>query len=253
MPNSIGSDSRTSRYRFTLVHLLVVVCLMFIVVVFFLPATSRPRRPPCYNNLRQIAAAMTAYCNEYENLPPPFIADAQGKPMHSWRVLILPQLGQQKLYDQYRFDEPWDGPNNRKLHDRIVEVYRCPDDHPARSSLLARETSYVVIAGPGTAFPGGRPRISMADVANGDGTSNTILVAEVHSSGIHWMEPRDLDFATMDFQINGIRGASISSKHPGGAMVVMVDGAVRYLDDETPTKDIKRLILIDDDKRAAKR
>ena len=67
------------------------------------------------------------------------------------------------------------------------------------------------------------------------------------------MEPRDLDFATMDFKINGKRGASISSKHGREAMVVTVDGAVRYLDNDTPPKNIERLILIDDDKRAAKR
>lgn len=238
------------RNRFT--EALIVVALAGITISLFLPAVQfgprKGRRPPCTNNLRQIAAAMVVYESTYESLPPPYISDAKGKPMHSWRVLLLPFLDEQELYDQYRFDEPWDGPNNKKLHDRIVEVYRCPDDHPARASKLARETSYVVVVGPGTVFSGGRRnKMSIADVANGDGASNTILIVEVHSSGIHWMEPRDLDFATMDFQINGKKGVSISSKHAGGAMVVMVDGSVRYLDDKTPPKDIERLITIRDD------
>jgi hypothetical protein len=196
--------------------------------------------------LKNISIALHTYHGAYGSFPPACVGDEEGRPMHSWRVLILPQLGEQALYDQYRFDEPWDGPNNRKLHDRIAAFYRCPDDRSSRRRKTARETSYVVIAGPGTVFPVGRRKISVADVVNGDGTTNTILVAEVHDSGIHWMEPRDLDFATMDFQINGKKGASISSKHPAGAMVVMVDGSMRYLDDQTPPEVVRQLITVKD-------
>jgi hypothetical protein len=32
--------------------------------------------------------------------PPPFLADASGRPMHSWRVLILPFLEQGELYNR---------------------------------------------------------------------------------------------------------------------------------------------------------
>jgi len=46
--------------------------------------------------------------------------------MHSWRVLLLPFLDQKPLFDQYRFDEPWDGPHNRKLVSQIQYAYRCP-------------------------------------------------------------------------------------------------------------------------------
>jgi hypothetical protein len=41
------------------------------------------------------------------------------------------------------------------------------------------------------------------------------LVIEVADSGIHWMEPRDLPFSEMDFQINGTPGKSLSSGHKG--------------------------------------
>ncbi|HZL89303.1 MAG TPA: DUF1559 domain-containing protein [Pirellulaceae bacterium] len=237
--------------RNRLVDALIVVALVGITISLLLPAVHfgpyiGRRRPSCRDNLRQIAAAMTAYEIRYESLPPPYIADAQGRPMHSWRVLILPELGEQELYDQYHFDEPWDGPNNRQLHDRIVDVYRCPQDHPNRWNTAARQTSYVVIAGPGTIFPGGRKKMSVAQIANGDGCSNTLLVVEIHDSGIHWMEPRDLDLATMDFQINGKRAASISSNHEGGVMVAMVDGFVRYLDERTPPNVVRQLITYKD-------
>ncbi|HZW34640.1 MAG TPA: DUF1559 domain-containing protein [Isosphaeraceae bacterium] len=44
-----------------------------------------------------------------------YIADATGKPMHGWRVLILPFLEQSAVYNQYDFSEPWDGPNNPRM------------------------------------------------------------------------------------------------------------------------------------------
>ena len=230
-----------------LLPMLAILAVLGLIGGYLLQPVTSFRRHSCHDNLRQIAAAMASYNGEYENLPPPFIADANGKPMHSWRVLLLPYLGQQKLYDEYRFDEPWNGPNNKKLHERIVDVYCCPQDHQINPwNTAARQTSYVVIVGPGTAFPGGRKRVSMAEVANWDGASNTILVAEVHSSGIHWMKPRDLDFATMDFRINGKRGASIASKHASGAMVVMVDGSVQFLDDTMPPKEVKQLTTVRD-------
>ena len=71
--------------------------------------------------------------------------------MHSWRVLILPFLDQNELYGSYRFDEPWNGPNNSKLHDVIVDVFRCPEDHGRSKS---NQTSYVAVVGPETIWPG---------------------------------------------------------------------------------------------------
>ena len=58
---------------------------------------------------------MQTYRDTYKVFPPAFIADADGKPMHSWRVLLLPYLEQQVFYMRYRFDEPWDSPHNRSL------------------------------------------------------------------------------------------------------------------------------------------
>ena len=61
--------------------------------------------------------AVANYHETYGCFPPAYVADRDGKPMHSWRVLILPFLEQRELYNAYNFAEPWDGPNNRKLAD----------------------------------------------------------------------------------------------------------------------------------------
>ena len=92
---------------------LLAVCLMS----GFRYAKERSHRARCPNNLKQIAIALQSYHDEYGSLPPPYVAAADGQPMHSWRVLLLPFLECEPLYRQYRFDEPWDGPNNRKLQE----------------------------------------------------------------------------------------------------------------------------------------
>src|SRR4051812_11083639 len=91
--------------------LIVLSCGCLCVLIAWV---STPQMTHCYRycdgQMRQIALAMRSYQADYGCLPPAYIADAQGKPMHSWRVLLLPYLDQAGLYDAYNFGEPWDGP-----------------------------------------------------------------------------------------------------------------------------------------------
>ena len=111
-----------------------VICLL-LVGMLLLPAvqTAREaaRRMQCMNNLRQISLAVLNYEADYKCLPPACIPDKNGKPMHSWRVLILPYLERRDLYEQYKFDEPWNGPNNSKLLASRPRLYICPSDATA--------------------------------------------------------------------------------------------------------------------------
>ena len=201
------------------------------------------RRAWCGNNLKQIVLALHDYHDVYGSLPPTYIADKNGKPMHSWRVLILPFIEQKPLYDKYNFDEPWDGPNNSKLAATIMKAYSCPAEHAKKGSSASLETDYVAIVGDHTAWRGEKA-LNFGDFK--DGTSNTIFVVEVHHSGIHWMEPRDLHVSQMAPTINPKHGQGISSAHPGGAQVGLADGAVRFLPDETPQDVLRSHIQIDD-------
>jgi prepilin-type processing-associated H-X9-DG protein len=197
----------------------------------------------CRDNLKQFVLALHVYHDVYGSFPPAYIADKNGRPMHSWRVLILPYIEQKPLYDQYRFDEPWDGPNNSKLAGTIVKAYRCPAQQAKKGSAASLETNYVAILGDHTAWQGEKA-LDFPDFT--DGMSNVILVVEVHNSGIHWMEPRDLHVSQMATVINPIHGQGISSAHPGGAQVGMADGAVRFLKDDTPRDVLRSHIQIDD-------
>jgi hypothetical protein len=205
----------------------------------------------CVHNMKQIALALHQYEQHYGSLPPAYIPDAQGKPMHSWRVLILPFMEYEALYKQYDFSEPWDGPNNRKLHDVTLPEYSCPCD--PRDNRCQGMTSYVAVTGEATAWPGPRgARLSHIR----DGAEKTILLVEMANSGIHWLEPRDLSFSDMDFHVNGTPRNSISSEHKTGAIldfsndrepganVVLASGARQYLRQDLPPETVRALLTI---------
>jgi Protein of unknown function (DUF1559) len=168
--------------------------------------------------------AVANYHQTYGCFPPAYIAGRDGKPMHSWRILILPFLEQQELYKSYRFDEPWNGPNNRKLASRIGGIYL----RSGLESNQAQTTSFVAVVGPQTIWPGSKPT-RYEDL--GDGTHDTLMVVEVPDGQFLWMEPRDLDFDSMSFKINDGSGRGLGSKL-GGARVVSADTTVRTLRDD---------------------
>jgi len=199
-------------------------------------AREAARRAQCSNNLKHLALAMHNYYDTYQSFPPAYIADEAGRPMHSWRVLILPFVEQQALYELYNFDEPWNSPDNRALADVIPEVYRCPSEPPSGGS---HNTAYAMIVGPGTLFDGAEVT-RFRDVL--DGTSNTILFVEVSGAEIHWMEPRDLDLEALRLRINNPAGPAIRSRHPGGVNSAFCDGSVRFLSETIDPETLRLLI-----------
>ena len=62
----------------------------------------------------QLRMALWYYHADYGSFPPVYIADSDGRPIHSWRALVLPYISPE-LAARYSFDEPWNGPNNSKL------------------------------------------------------------------------------------------------------------------------------------------
>jgi hypothetical protein len=104
-------------------------------------------------------------------------------------------------------------------------------------------TSYVAVVGPNTVFPGSES-ISIKDLT--DGTAYTIMVVEVKNSGIHCMEPRDLNFNQMVMTINPKSGQGFSCDHVGGAYILLGDGSACFLSDNTSPKTLRRLLKIND-------
>jgi uncharacterized protein DUF1559 len=216
---------------------LAAATVLFVAVMLLLPGLSSgpvPRRTQCKNNLKQIALALHLYHDKYGCFPPAYTADRHGRPMHSWRVFLLPFLEFKPLYDDYRFDEPWNGPHNRQLAALNLDLFRCPAGNSPES-----ETNYLVVVGPKTVFPGAKCT-KIAEISGG--TSSTILVAEVANTGLKWSEPRDLSDVEAARGVNLKSGRSISSHHVGGALCAFADGSVRFLPDSTEPESLRAFL-----------
>lgn len=168
------------------------------------------------------------------------MADAQGKPLYSWRVLILPYLEEGNLYKSIHKDEAWDGPNNAKLTDSHLEAFGCPENRDS-TKPPPTSTNYLAVVGPHTAWTGAKPR-KRSDFKD---PSKTILVVQVVNSGIDWAEPRDLYIGQMPFAINPTAGQGISSNRPGGALVLFADAHVDFLENSTDPKKLAEMLDID--------
>jgi hypothetical protein len=205
--------------------LLAVIGIGFIawMVIAVRDAQEAARSTQCRGRLAQIHLALHNYHDTYGSFPPAYIADQNGKPMHSWRVLIMPFLDGNDFYQQYRFDEPWDSPHHQQIAKRYENIrFHCPSGPHGTGNPL---TNYVVIVGDQTAFPGSSTT-SLSDFI--DGEDNTLMLVEIRDSGIHWMEPRDLTFNEMSFTPNDASRPSISSPHRIGPAVVFADSIRSY-------------------------
>jgi RNA polymerase sigma factor (sigma-70 family) len=119
--------------------------------------------------------------------PMPQAAGQGGKALLSWRVALLPFLGEQDLYKQFKLHEPWDSPRNKKLLKRMPKVYAAP----GLANRQPGSTFYQVFVGEHAAFEKHRT-MGMADFP--DGTANTLLIVEA-GSAVPWTKPEDLHYA----------------------------------------------------------
>ena len=160
-------------------------------------------------------------------------------------MLLLPYLEQNELYKRYRFDEPWDGPNNRKLAALMPEVFRCPshehhlEEHGGDVELAKTHTVYVAIRGHGTAFPGAS---SSKMKQFEDGTSNSVLVFEWVGKPVHWMDPRDASPA--EFARLAELDKDAEHHHSGGTQALFGDGRVLFLSFGVSRKILRALTTI---------
>ena len=241
----------------TLAELIGALTIITAIIQLGLPAwesayrnkhTKRSR-----NQLTAVAKAINAYHVTHGQFPPACVRDDNGRPMHSWRVLILPELGYQDLYDTYRFDEPWNSPHNRSLLKSVPDEYWC---YMMPAGFGNGITTFVAIVGQETMWPEGR-NMKSADIH--DGVGQTIMIGEVSPHlGIEWLEPRDISFekAALGFHraSRPIQGGTVNKllaahRSPVNeldgtrvAQVVTADGRVQKLPEDLPPDTIRALL-----------
>lgn len=208
-----------------------------VMVALLLPAVQAAReaarRMEGSNNLKQIGLAMHNYHDTYRAFPAGYSADAEGKPLLSWRVHILPFIEEQALYERFHLDEPWDSPHNKELIPLMPQVYRCPN-----SRAEPGMTNYLGIAGADGVFvrpqAGDRLGASMRQIT--DGTANTIMTVEVpDETAVVWTKPAD-HAPNMQAPTKGLTGL-----RPGGFQVGFTDGSVRFIAETVDVNVLKAL------------
>ncbi|MDR3637999.1 MAG: DUF1559 domain-containing protein [Isosphaeraceae bacterium] len=163
--------------------------------------------------LKQIGAAIHKYESTNKEFPPDAFTDDRGRPLLSWRVAILPHLGHNDLYEQFNFDEPWNGPHNRRLIAKMPDVFA-----PAGLRPIPRgETPFQALVGPGAIFD---PTKAHKATEVTDGLDKTLIVVETAAT-VPWTKPEGLD----------IDGASpeFGTRYDDGFLALSADGQVYTL------------------------
>jgi prepilin-type processing-associated H-X9-DG protein len=227
---------KPSRRGFKLLNVVLVLGIGLFLIALLLPAIRAPgpaaSRARCMNNLKQIALALHSYEQEHGALPPAYTLDPNGRPLHSWRTLILPYFEQELLYKTIDLSKPWNDPANAKAFEAAIPEFRCPE-----SSGKPNTTTYLAVVAPGGCFTAGEPR-RLADITDSHGA--TLMVIEAgEERAVPWMAPLDADGAL----VMGL-GSGTKLHHQGGTNACLVDGSVRFLKASTPAEVRRALITI---------
>ncbi len=135
----------------------------------------------------ELGYAVDRFSAQFGYLPPRALVDGQGKPLLSWRVMLLPYLGHSRLFRLFHLDEPWDSEHNKKLLPFMPVVY----SPSAQAGMPVGRATLLAVVGPKAAFlPNGMRRTHDIE----DLFADTLLLVEVDAkSAVEWTKPEDFE------------------------------------------------------------
>jgi prepilin-type N-terminal cleavage/methylation domain-containing protein/prepilin-type processing-associated H-X9-DG protein len=192
-PGRVSPWAAATKSGFTLIEILVVIALIGILVALLLPAVQAAReaarRAQCSNNLHQIGIALHQYHEIHSCFPSSVVGTNASAPLHTWMVMILPQLEQRAMFDAYNYNVRYNDPANTTIVTTAVSTYLCPS---ANSSGMLPDgfagNNYAASSGTvpglteGVMFPSSS--VGFAEIR--DGTSTTIATGEIYFDNLGW-------------------------------------------------------------------
>lgn len=219
-----------------------ILSLLFMVGLLISPKNADATLISDFNEisgkLNTIGQALHNYHSVYRVFPWEMSSNAftpGPAPNLSWRVALLPFIGEQALYNQFDLSLAWNVGVNATLLSQMPDIYRGPGD-----ALNSSTTRFAGVAGQNTIFEGpDGTRISEIT----DGTSNTLMVGEVFGSNIAWTQPEDIDVGV--FSTLGSVGGFNSSL---GSVVpfLVADTSICAVSSNTSAATLSNLFLMND-------
>ncbi|MHB1034836.1 MAG: DUF1559 family PulG-like putative transporter [Pirellulales bacterium] len=241
-PEGVPTETvrNNARRRVVILPLIALVCggLLMCLIVAVRAAQANARCMMCENQLKMLGLGLQAFDSSNGGLPPAYLCDENGKPIHSWQSVVKPFLGYYTWRKTYSMKEPWNGPNNRKLISYPDDLLKCPDAGNRSGPTI----DYVAVVGPDTMWPG-RERVKLP--SEDDGDRETILLIEMPDSAYGSLEPRSPTVEEFLEIVKSPTGKGIRCIHPKGLAYLTVGGDVRWFTPLTDPETIRRLFKRD--------
>lgn len=240
----------TEKLRVNVLAVLAIVASLGGIVLAVLALNQRVHTPSIRSESRtkliNIGGAMHAYHEKHGHLPPAAVYDKTGKPLLSWRVLLLPYLEEEELFKRFHLDEPWDSPHNIQLLKEMPRAYARLNVVPADDGY---STIFQVFTGPGSVFDGEQV-LTLDEIDKADGTGQTMLAVEAMEL-VPWTKPQDLVYQP-DKPLPKI-GRPIGKRMRNGdfeakntpVLMLRADGSVRSLPPEISDEQLRAMITWD--------
>jgi Protein of unknown function (DUF1559) len=214
----------------------VLVTLAGVLVVIPMRAARiDAQRSRSVKNLKQMGFAIYNCHQLHEKIPAPIRAK-DGTLLLSWRVAMLPFLGEQALYDEFHLDEPWDSPHNKRLLNRMPAVFALPGSRSAPGMTFYRSFS-----GPGALFdPADKGAPTFASAT--DGLSNTVAIVEAREA-VPWTRPNsEISIDNEGVLASDTLRRQIGGHFPGGTNVLCLDGGVKFMKETINAQNLKSIL-----------
>ncbi len=186
------------------------------------------------DSMKSIVVALNDYNARYGTYPTPIVSDVTGKPLYSWRVLILPFLGYEDLFQRFQLDQAWDSPANLALLNEMPSVFASSNAPDAQAN---HEPNFVLLVGTGTAFPPTGP-MSAAQITD----DPTVLLVETKAGGIVWTQPGDIDIGKFGVNLGSISMQNIGGQHATHVVAVDRNGRGMRIPKTTPKLVLEALV-----------